>query len=207
MQGGHYVAPTHKGKTCFRGFLGCGHDRGVWDGETKRSVGRKQHSKACEDAWKATGGAAASMPRRQQQEEEEVEEKEEEEPRAAPSPPSALSQAGVRPKSKPLRAKSKQPGPEKALLSAALQAALRAASAPTSPAAALSAGSELSERVAVSAGAHGFAALRLPPVVTAVVIADADPRLAQWARTGCGPALAPSHPRLHQTVLLYAPAY
>ena len=45
-------------KTCkARHFYGCGGTPGKYDPETRNQVGRKVHSKACSEAWKAKGGS------------------------------------------------------------------------------------------------------------------------------------------------------
>lgn len=45
-------------ETCkARHFYGCGGTPGKYDPETRNQVGRKTHSKACSEAWKAKGGS------------------------------------------------------------------------------------------------------------------------------------------------------
>ena len=93
------ATPTQTaGKTCCtRGFPGCGHFPGVWvsrdegsESKQGRMLGRKQHSRACDDAWKATPDEWKSAVRARVQSQQE--------PSSQPRPSSSAAQAAARQK-------------------------------------------------------------------------------------------------------------
>ncbi len=52
------------GKICARGFHGCGQTSGTYNPVTQKQIGRKSHSKQCQELWKESGAAALQSERR-----------------------------------------------------------------------------------------------------------------------------------------------
>ena len=51
-------------KVCARGFVGCGQTAGTYNPATQKQKGRKSHSKACQEWWRASGAASLQSERR-----------------------------------------------------------------------------------------------------------------------------------------------
>ena len=170
------------GKVCVRGFVGCGQTAGTYDPATQKQKGRKTHSKACQDAWRASGAAALqaqrSCPRMSPEEMKELKEKaaklQKQQPHAA-SPTAEQPAGATSPADSPAAAAA--PVNPKGTWAASGGGG---ATAPAAPTAALGAwatsGGGASAPTAAAAAAPAAAA-------AATTTAVGDPRLMQWAET------------------------